>query len=104
MAATVGKGIAMPGAVDEHVVFGAFSGTIVSAGDKSPPTWTILCCCTAIAAGTMFCGWRIVKTMGQKITKLKPVGGFCAETAGALPAISIGPGSSPSQPAHLSQA
>ena len=55
-----------------------------AAGDKSPPTWTIVCCYTAIAAGTMFGGWRIVKTMGQKITKLKPVGGFCAETGGAL--------------------
>ena len=38
----------------------------------------------AIGLGTMFGGWRIVKTMGQKITKLKPVGGFCAETGGAL--------------------
>ena len=55
-----------------------------AAGDNSPPTWTIVCCYTAIAAGTMFGGWRIVKTMGQKITKLKPVGGFCAETGGAL--------------------
>ena len=55
-----------------------------AAGDASPPTWTIVCCYTAIAAGTMFGGWRIVKTMGQKITKLKPVGGFCAETGGAL--------------------
>lgn len=55
-----------------------------TAGDASPPTWTIVCCYTAIAAGTMFGGWRIVKTMGQKITKLKPVGGFCAETGGAL--------------------
>ncbi len=52
--------------------------------DKSPPTWTIVSCYVAIAAGTMFGGWRIVKTMGQKITKLKPVGGFCAETGGAL--------------------
>ena len=52
--------------------------------DKSPPTWVIVSCYTAIAAGTMFGGWRIVKTMGQKITKLKPVGGFCAETGGAL--------------------
>ena len=52
--------------------------------DKSPPTWVIVTCYTAIAAGTMFGGWRIVKTMGQKITKLKPVGGFCAETGGAL--------------------
>ena len=55
-----------------------------AAGDAAPPTWTIICCYTAIAAGTMFGGWRIVKTMGQKITKLKPVGGFCAETGGAL--------------------
>ncbi|KAF1046072.1 inorganic phosphate transporter [Xylophilus sp.] len=55
-----------------------------SAADTSPPTWAIVCCYTAIAAGTMFGGWRIVKTMGQKITKLKPVGGFCAETGGAL--------------------
>lgn len=55
-----------------------------SASDALPPTWTIVVCYTAIAAGTMFGGWRIVKTMGQKITKLKPVGGFCAETGGAL--------------------
>ena len=55
-----------------------------SASDPLPPTWTIVICYTAISAGTMFGGWRIVKTMGQKITKLKPVGGFCAETGGAL--------------------
>jgi len=55
-----------------------------AAGDAAPPTWTIVSCYTAIAAGTMFGGWRIVKTMGQKITKLKPVGGFCAETGGAI--------------------
>jgi len=52
--------------------------------DKTPPMWVIVSCYTAIAAGTMFGGWRIVKTMGQKITKLKPVGGFCAETGGAV--------------------
>lgn len=56
----------------------------VAAEDKSPPLWTIVSCYVAIAAGTMFGGWRIVKTMGQRITKLKPVGGFCAETGGAL--------------------
>ena len=56
----------------------------VAAQDKSPPTWTIVSCYVAIAVGTMFGGWRIVKTMGQKITKLKPVGGFCAETGGAI--------------------
>ncbi len=55
-----------------------------AAGDKSPPTWTIITCYLAIGAGTMFGGWRIVKTMGQRITKLKPVGGFCAETGGAI--------------------
>jgi PiT family inorganic phosphate transporter len=55
-----------------------------AASDAMPPTWTIVSCYTAIAAGTLFGGWRIVKTMGQKITKLKPVGGFCAETGGAL--------------------
>ncbi|MSQ74547.1 MAG: inorganic phosphate transporter [Rhodoferax sp.] len=53
-------------------------------GEKSPPTWTIVSCYLAIGAGTMFGGWRIVKTMGQRITKLKPVGGFCAETGGAV--------------------
>ncbi|MGB4058995.1 MAG: inorganic phosphate transporter [Burkholderiaceae bacterium] len=55
-----------------------------AAEDKSPPVWTIVSCYVAIAAGTLFGGWRIVKTMGQKITKLKPVGGFCAETGGAM--------------------
>ena len=54
------------------------------AGESSPPLWSIVSCYAAIAAGTMFGGWRIVKTMGQKITKLKPVGGFCAESGGAL--------------------
>ena len=45
--------------------------------------WIILTCHAAIALGTMFGGWRIVKTMGSSITRLKPVGGFCAETAAA---------------------
>ena len=55
-----------------------------SASDAAPPTWVIISCYAAIGMGTMFGGWRIVKTMGQRITKLKPVGGFCAETGGAL--------------------
>ncbi|VTU35272.1 Low-affinity inorganic phosphate transporter 1 [Variovorax sp. PBL-H6] len=55
-----------------------------AANADAPPAWTIATCYAAIALGTMFGGWRIVKTMGQKITKLKPVGGFCAETGGAL--------------------
>jgi PiT family inorganic phosphate transporter len=48
------------------------------------PVWVVIVCYIAIGFGTMFGGWRIVKTMGQKITKLKPVGGFCAETGGAM--------------------
>jgi PiT family inorganic phosphate transporter len=55
-----------------------------STADKSPPTWAVVSCYLAIGAGTLFGGWRIVRTMGQKITKLKPVGGFCAETGGAI--------------------
>ena len=48
------------------------------------PNWVIVSCYLAIGMGTLFGGWRIVKTMGQKITKLRPVGGFCAETGGAI--------------------
>ena len=55
-----------------------------NAADKMPPSWVIWSCYIAIAMGTMFGGWRIVKTMGQRITKLRPVGGFCAETGGAI--------------------
>ncbi len=46
--------------------------------------WIIICCYAAMGLGTMSGGWRIVKTMGQKITKLRPVGGACAETGGAI--------------------
>ena len=57
---------------------------IVAKDAARPPDWVIVSCYLAIAAGTLFGGWRIVKTMGQKITKLKPVGGCCAETGGAI--------------------
>ncbi|WP_423681905.1 MULTISPECIES: inorganic phosphate transporter [unclassified Undibacterium] len=60
------------------------AGGYSSTQDAMPPWWVILSCYTAIGLGTLFGGWRIVKTMGQKITKLKPVGGFCAETGGAI--------------------
>jgi len=60
------------------------SAGYATAGDRLPPAWVIWVCYVAIGLGTMFGGWRIVKTMGQKITKLKPVGGFCAETGGAI--------------------
>ena len=60
------------------------SAGVTSANAAMPPNWVIVSCYVAIALGTMFGGWRIVKTMGQKITKLRPVGGFAAETGGAI--------------------
>jgi PiT family inorganic phosphate transporter len=56
----------------------------VSTPKDRPPDWVIYSCFGAIGLGTLFGGWRIVKTMGQRITKLKPVGGFAAETGGAI--------------------
>jgi PiT family inorganic phosphate transporter len=54
-------------------------------GTQDPvPIWVVAACYITIAFGTAFGGWRIVKTMGQRITKLRPVGGFCAETGGAI--------------------
>jgi len=47
------------------------------------PFWVVITCHAAMGLGTLFGGWRIVKTMGQRITKLKPLGGFCASTSGA---------------------
>ena len=52
--------------------------------DAPIPVWVIVACYVTIGMGTLFGGWRIVKTMGQRITKLRPVGGFCAETGGAI--------------------
>ncbi|MBI1851925.1 MAG: inorganic phosphate transporter, partial [Planctomycetes bacterium] len=53
-------------------------------GDFHVPLWIVLACHAAMAIGTLFGGWRIVRTMGLRITRLQPVGGFCAETGGAL--------------------
>ena len=55
-----------------------------SATSDAPPAWVIGACYLSMGLGTLFGGWRIVRTMGQKITKLKPVGGFCAESGGAI--------------------
>jgi PiT family inorganic phosphate transporter len=63
------------------------SGHLAAAAKgKAPhvPLWVVLICHAAMALGTMSGGWRIVRTMGMKITKLAPVGGFCAETSGAM--------------------
>jgi PiT family inorganic phosphate transporter len=77
------------GGNDAQKTIGIIWMLLIAAGyagakDASPPWWAIWSCYIMIALGTMFGGWRIVKTMGQRITKLKPVGGFCAETGGAM--------------------
>ncbi|HYU33906.1 MAG TPA: inorganic phosphate transporter [Thermoanaerobaculia bacterium] len=75
------------GGNDAQKTMGIITGLLVASGylkTFNVPLWVILLSHAAIALGTMFGGWRIVKTMGTKITKLQPFGGFCAETAGAL--------------------
>lgn len=66
------------------IIWVALIVTGYSSTEDEIATWIVLSCQAAIALGTLTGGWRIVKTMGQKITKLKPFEGFCAETAGAL--------------------
>jgi PiT family inorganic phosphate transporter len=75
------------GGNDAQKTMGIITGLLVAAGQLKTfevPIWVILISNAAIGAGTLFGGWRIVKTMGSKITKLQPMGGFCAETAGAI--------------------
>ena len=57
---------------------------MTSASDSAPPAWVVIACYFTIALGTAFGGWRIVKTMGQRITKLKPYNAVCAETSGSI--------------------
>lgn len=81
------------GGNDAQKTMGIIMALLIAGGIMSPDAklsltdphtlWIILSCHLAMGLGTAFGGWRIVKTMGMKITKLKPVGGFCAETAGA---------------------
>jgi PiT family inorganic phosphate transporter len=56
----------------------------ISKPQEALPFWVVIVCQAAMGLGTLFGGWRIVKTMGQRITKLKPVGGFCASGSGAI--------------------
>ena len=76
------------GGNDAQKTMGIIAGLLFSAGILGEkfyiPFWVVVACQAAIALGTMFGGWRIVKTMGQHITKLKPVDGFCAETGAAI--------------------
>ena len=75
------------GGNDAQKTMGIIAGLLFSTGLLGEkfyiPLWVVLSCQAAIALGTMCGGWRIVKTLGQKVTKLRPVDGFCAETAAA---------------------
>ncbi|MBS1790084.1 MAG: inorganic phosphate transporter [Acidobacteria bacterium] len=75
------------GTNDAQKTMGIIMAALVTGGYVDPkadiPYWVGLAAFLAIGLGTMSGGWRIVKTMGSKITKLKPIGGFCAETGGA---------------------
>jgi inorganic phosphate transporter, PiT family len=76
------------GGNDAQKTMGIIAGLLFSAGLLGEtfyiPFWVVISCQAAIALGTMFGGWRIVKTMGQRITKLRPVDGFCAESGAAI--------------------
>jgi len=75
------------GGNDAQKTIGIIWMLLISAGmvhsGEHVPYWVVVACYTAIGLGTIFGGWRIIKLMGQKITKLRPVGGFCAQTGGA---------------------
>ena len=80
------------GGNDAQKTMGIITGLLVASGQLSKfevPLWVILASHAAIALGTMFGGWRIVKTMGTKITKLQPFSGFCAESAAAISIVGV---------------
>lgn len=76
------------GGNDAQKTIGIIWMLLIAAGVSTPnehvPTWVVLACYTAMGLGTMFGGWRIVKTMGNRITKLNQARGFCANSAGAM--------------------
>ncbi|MGE5741189.1 MAG: anion permease [Candidatus Aminicenantes bacterium RBG_16_66_30] len=72
------------GGNDAQKTMGIIASLIYGAAWTKVPLWIVLSAHAAIALGTLSGGWRIVKTMGQKITKLRPIDGFCAETASAI--------------------
>jgi PiT family inorganic phosphate transporter len=76
------------GGNDAQKTMGIIAVLLFSTGLLGPefyvPFWVVLACHAAMGLGTLMGGWRIVKTMGMKITKLRPVGGFCAETGGSI--------------------
>jgi len=76
------------GGNDAQKSMGIILAAMMAAGEMTGtdklPFWVVISCYSAMGFGTLFGGWKIVKTMGQKITKLKPFEGFCAESSGAL--------------------
>ena len=91
------------GGNDAQKTMGIITGLLVASGYLATfevPLWVILLSHFAIALGTLFGGWRIVKTMGSKITKLQPFSGFCAETAGAITIIGATLGGIPVSTTH----
>jgi len=79
------------GSNDAQKTMGIIAVLLFSTGYLGPtfyvPTWVIFACYSAIALGTVSGGWKVIKTLGVGLTDLKPVGGFCAETAGAITVI-----------------
>lgn len=91
------------GGNDAQKTMGIITGILVASGRLERfevPLWVVLLSHAAIALGTMFGGWRIVKTMGSKITKLQPFGGFCAETSGAITIVGATLGGIPVSTTH----
>ena len=92
------------GTNDAQKTMGIIAILLFSSGYLGPefyiPVWVILAAHAAIGLGTMAGGWRIVKTMGMRLTKLRPVGGFCAETAGAVMLIGTAMGGIPVSTTH----
>ena len=82
------QGIIVKDSHGQNITINGMNTALIAGGYVAPqadvPRWVVLSCHVAMGLGTLAGGWRIVKTMGQKITKLKPVGGFCAETGGAI--------------------
>ena len=91
------------GGNDAQKTMGIITGLLVASGFLKVfevPLWVVLISHAAIALGTLFGGWRIVKTMGTKITKLQPIGGFSAETAGAITLVGATLGGIPVSTTH----
>jgi PiT family inorganic phosphate transporter len=91
------------GGNDAQKTMGIITGLLVSSGYLARfevPIWVVLISHAAIAFGTMFGGWRIVKTMGTRITKLQPFGGFCAETSAAATLLAVTLGGIPVSTTH----